>query len=80
VSSFFASWDPADPQAQRYGEWVSWSGTSFAAPAVVGALAQCMRDGLTATQAVHHLVDAPGLFRWPDLGTVVNQVPRWQIA
>jgi hypothetical protein len=80
VSSFFTSWDPDDPQAQAYREWVSWSGTSFAAPAVVAALAACMRDGLTGAQAVHHLVDAPGLFRWPGLGTVVNTVPCWRIG
>jgi hypothetical protein len=37
-----------------------------------------MRDGLDGQQAVDQLIDAPGLFRIPGLGAVVNEVPRWQ--
>jgi subtilisin family serine protease len=77
VSTFFTSWEP--PQGRHYAEWVCWSGTSFAAPAVVGALARCMREGLSGPQAVAHLLDDPALLRWPDLGTVVNSTPCWQI-
>lgn len=79
VSTFFSSWTPQQPGADSYEQWVSWSGTSFAAPAVVGALARCMRDGLSGPEAVKHLLDDPTLLRWPDLGTVVNAVPCWQI-
>ena len=53
--------------------WARWSGTSFAAPVVVAALAREMqRSGASAEQAVARVVDAPGLLRIPDLGTVVN--------
>jgi subtilisin family serine protease len=79
VSTFFNAWEPQPGDGERYAEWVSWSGTSFAAPAVVGALARCMREGLTGPQAVAHLLDDPALLRWPQLGTVVNSTPCWQI-
>jgi hypothetical protein len=59
---------------------VCWSGTSFAAPAVVGALASAIHAGLSRKQAVERLIDDPGLFRIPGLGTVVNQTPWWQRA
>jgi subtilisin family serine protease len=53
--------------------WATWSGTSFAAPKVAGALAAFMRlYDVDAQEAVRRLLDAPGLFRLPDLGTVVN--------
>ena len=52
-----------------------WSGTSFAGPVVVGALARRMAcDGITAAEAVKRVIDAPELFRFPDLGTVVNVI------
>jgi hypothetical protein len=73
VSSFFT-----DPRTndEELSEWVRWSGTSFAAPAVVGALARAMGDGgFTAPVAVERVIDDPGLFRMPGLGTVVNQTP-----
>ncbi len=78
VSTFFTSWTPQGG-GNSYEEWVSWSGTSFAAPAVVGALARCMRDGLSGPEAVKHLLEDPALLRWPELGTVVNATPCWQI-
>jgi subtilisin family serine protease len=75
VSSFFVRWKPRQGD-KELKEWVRWSGTSFAAPAVVGALARAMGDGtLTPRQAVERVVDDPGLFRMPGLGTVVNQTP-----
>jgi hypothetical protein len=79
VSSFFTAWDPQGA-GEHYAEWVSWSGTSFAAPAVVAALARRMRDGLSGADAVAQLLDDPALLRWPGLGTVVNSTPCWQIA
>jgi hypothetical protein len=73
VSSFFAGPGTSDTELR---EWVRWSGTSFAAPAVVGALARAMGDGkFTAPVAVERVIDDPGLFRFPGLGTVVNQTP-----
>lgn len=80
VSTFFNLWEPQPGEGDRYAEWVSWSGTSFAAPAVVGALARCMREGLSGPQAVAHLLDDPALLRWPSLGTVVNSTPCWHIG
>ncbi len=58
--------------------WACWSGTSFATPAVAGALAKALRDGLDKKDAVKRLIDDPGLFRIPGLGAVVNQTPWWR--
>jgi Subtilase family len=80
ISTFFTNWPPANHSGEKYAGWVSWNGTSFAAPAVVGALASAMHAGLTKEQAVARLIDDPGLFRIPGLGTVVNQTPWWQRA
>jgi Subtilase family len=74
VSTFF-HWEPG-PDDGDLKDWVRWSGTSFAAPAVVGALARAMGDGtFAAGEAVERVIDDPGLFRFPGLGTVVNQTP-----
>ncbi|HEX2849052.1 MAG TPA: S8 family serine peptidase [Acidimicrobiales bacterium] len=79
VSAFFTVFDgagtapagTADPD--RFREWACWSGTSFAAPVVAAALAREMRlTGVGAADAVARVVDAPGLLRLADLGTVVN--------
>lgn len=78
VSTFFAGWDGAAPATagadpDAYVGWACWSGTSFAAPVVVGALAREMAvTGCTATEAVTRLIDNPALLRIPGLGTVVN--------
>ncbi|MEP7202215.1 MAG: S8 family serine peptidase [Ilumatobacteraceae bacterium] len=78
VSSFFASFDGKEPPSggrdiDNFRSWATWSGTSFAAPAVVGALVREMRaSNCTPTQAVDRLIDAPWLGRIPGLGTVVN--------
>jgi hypothetical protein len=78
VSTFFAGWNGGDPATagadpDDYVGWACWSGTSFAAPVVVGALAREMAvTGCTATEAVTRLVDNPALLRIPGLGTVVN--------
>jgi hypothetical protein len=74
VSAFFTNLKPVLDKAD-YDTWVRWSGTSFAAPAVVGALARAMRAGLDGEEAVDRLIDDPGLLRIPGLGTVVNQRP-----
>ena len=77
VSTFFAGWNGDDPgtpdgDPDDYAGWACWSGTSFAAPVVVGALAREMATGTTATDAVSKLVDNPALLRLPGLGTVIN--------
>jgi hypothetical protein len=74
VSTFFTNLEPPLDKAD-YDTWVRWSGTSFAAPAVVGALARAMRAGLDGEEAVDRLIDDPGLLRIPGLGAVVNQRP-----
>ncbi len=64
----------ADDEIAKPGaQLVKWSGTSFAAPAVVGAIvreAEGDPDKLEA--AVDAVVHNPVLFRLPGLGTVVN--------
>ena len=79
VSSFFSTFrgpaqattrGGADPD--DFAEWATWSGTSFAAPVVVAALARQLQAGASPAEAVACVVDAPGLLRIPDLGTIVN--------
>jgi hypothetical protein len=78
VSSFFASFNggqvaSAIRDVDSFQSWATWSGTSFAAPAVVGALAREVRESqCTPIQAVERLIDAPWLGRIPGLGTDVN--------
>ena len=64
--------DGTDPD--NYAGWALWSGTSFSAPVVTGALVRAMMaDGKCSAQtAVERVVDAPSLMRIPTLGTVVN--------
>ncbi len=57
---------------RRFQEWARWSGTSFAAPKVAGAIAQEMYVGqVTASEAWRRL-SATDRLRLPDLGVVVN--------
>jgi subtilisin family serine protease len=77
--SWFFTYNGARPQRfgddpDRFTGWATWSGTSFAAPIVAGALARSIADGRAATagDAVELLITRPGLFRLPGLGTVVN--------
>lgn len=59
----------------RFEGWAMWSGTSFAAPKVAAAIAVEMnRSGVDAATAAHAVVYAPGLYRIPDYGVVVNLV------
>ena len=55
--------------------WARWSGTSFAAPIVAGALARRIADGASPAGAVRSVVEDPDLFRIQGLGTVVNLRP-----
>lgn len=90
VSAFFSHFDGNFAMRNTVDEdafdaWACWSGTSFAAPVVVAALAREMVTGtsgamsttgaaatVTAETAVERLVRAPHLMRLPCLGTVVN--------
>jgi hypothetical protein len=78
VSAFFAKFDGALPpingmDADEFEQWATWSGTSFAAPVVVAALArEIATTGCPATQAVDRVIRAPHLARLPYLGTIVN--------
>jgi hypothetical protein len=80
VSTFFQGFSgaetpvpPGQPDPDNFVGWARWSGTSFSAPIVAGALAQLMlTTGVSATEAVARLIDDPSLLRLADLGTVVN--------
>ncbi|MDH4078067.1 MAG: S8/S53 family peptidase, partial [Acidimicrobiia bacterium] len=83
VSKFFYRESPADPPppipadadgAQFHG-WARWSGTSFSAPIVIGALLQRRHLGGTLDDAVQALIYDPGLTRMPGLGAIVNVHP-----
>ena len=82
--AFFDRFDGAFPTINSYDAdcftgWAEWSGTSFAAPVVVAAVARELVCGLDpsggildAVTAVERVVRAPHLARLPCLGTVVN--------
>jgi hypothetical protein len=81
VSTFFDHFNGRDPRGtdgadpDKFGGWAVWSGTSFSAPVVVGALARTMMDaGCTGREAVARVIDAPALMRINGLGTVVNVI------
>ena len=80
VSTFFENWLLGQMPAldvmgkpDLFKGWAVWSGTSFAAPAVVAALCREMADcGCTAKQAVESVIDSPSKHRVVGLGTVIN--------
>jgi hypothetical protein len=78
VSCFFAKFDGDLPRingidADDFEQWATWTGTSFAAPVVVAALAREMATTqCTALEAVARIVHAPHLARLPNMGTIVN--------
>jgi subtilisin family serine protease len=78
VSSFFEGFNGIEPPGadgdpDAFAGWARWSGTSFAAPVVAGALARLIAaTGCTGAEAVARTIDAPALLRVPGLGTVVN--------
>jgi subtilisin family serine protease len=79
VSRYFQGFDGPQPTPASSVDpdlldgWARWSGTSFAAPFVVAALAREMVvRGVSAGEAVARIIDGPGLLRLPDLGTVVT--------
>ncbi len=76
LSLFFEGFDGMPgTDADDFAGWAYWSGTSFAGPVVVGALARMMMAApCNAAQAVTRVIDAPVLLRIPNLGTVVNVI------
>jgi hypothetical protein len=78
VSAFFARFDGPEPMVNtvdpdKFQGWATWSGTSFATPVVVAALAREMVLGsCTAKEAVQRVVYAPEALRIRCLGTVVT--------
>ncbi len=78
VSAFFDGWNGNEDlvnteDTDDFHGWARWSGTSFAAPVVVAALAREMvMSGCTAKDAVKHVIDAPESLRIRCLGTVVS--------
>ena len=78
VSSFFARFDGPTPRVNtvdpdKFEGWATWSGTSFAGPAVVAAIAREMVLGdCSAEQAATRVVYAPNALRIRCLGTVVG--------
>jgi hypothetical protein len=78
VSSFFADFDGPTPRVNtvdpdKFAGWATWSGTSFAGPVVVAAIAREMVLGAcSAKRAANRVVYAPSALRIRCLGTVVN--------
>ena len=74
VSTFLGEFD-GDSETGPLTGWVRWSGTSFSAPVVTGALIQeAIVRGITVQEAVRRIIDAEGLLRLHNLGTVVNRL------
>jgi Subtilase family len=66
--------DPYDPDEFPANAWALWSGTSFSAPQVSGAVARrCHETGVTPTQAFEELV-SHGIAT-PGLGQAVRLLP-----
>jgi hypothetical protein len=77
LSTFFDNFNGAEPPVDGadpddFRGWARWSGTSFAGPIVVAALAQAVINGRTPRQAETELVSAERLPRRAMLGTIVR--------
>jgi subtilisin family serine protease len=87
VSCFFDLGEEAGGEDEDFNGWAKWSGTSFSAPIVAAAIAwewMCRGGREVASDrpspsssgrpghAAAWLLDRPGHFRYPWLGTVVN--------
>jgi subtilisin family serine protease len=61
-----------DGSRADFDDWAIWQGTSFATPRVVGAIAAAMSRGLSAHEVVYRMIDAPWVFRHPELGVIID--------
>ena len=57
---------------RRYQEWARWSGTSFAAPKVAGAIAKEMYLHQVSADETWRRLTTPERLRCPELGVVFN--------
>ena len=76
VSSFFDGFNGDGPvvdgaDADDFRGWARWSGTSFAAPRVVAALARRVTPNRTPHDVVRALIEDEQRERLPMLGTIV---------
>jgi Subtilase family len=74
VSTFFEDVTerfPGRPD-RHFGGWARWSGTSFAAPKVAGAIAQEMYLSRVSAGEAWQRLSSTASLRVPDLGVVVN--------
>ena len=83
VSTFFDLGMDARMDGDHFDGWAKWSGTSFSGPIVAASIAwewMCRADPAPGKpdwnpgDAAMWLLDRPGHFRYPGLGTVVNAV------
>lgn len=78
VASSFVTFDGPEPSTGVYDDdnftgYAEWSGTSFAAPRVLGAIAAtAFERGLSATAAADRVLDPDATRSMPDLGVVVT--------
>ena len=75
VSTFYDLTEEAGYDGEDFDGWAAWSGTSFSAPIVAASIAwEWMNRGNLGApgDAAEWLLDRPGHFRYPWLGTVVN--------
>jgi subtilisin family serine protease len=73
VSSFFSFDSQGENGPQNFDGYATWSGTSFAAPLVAGAIAaQAAHTGSSAQQAAAAVLNPAELASQPDLGVLVE--------
>jgi subtilisin family serine protease len=73
TSSFFTFDDSGASRPEMFNGYATWSGTSFAAPRVAGAIAaSAAARGISAARAAADLLDATTRPSMPDLGVLVD--------
>ncbi len=76
VTSTFFTYESDATGDEKFAGFARWSGTSFAAPRVAGAIAaQAADQGVSATQAAADLLDPHNHVSIPDLGVLVDAAP-----